>query len=299
MSYDEILDLPSHTILVYLECAGSQRGLFEKVMGEQIEGDHWTRWMLGGVGMAEWTGVSLRVILEMAGIKPDAVDVNVQGLDVDAPEGGTNRPMPIEKASELDTILAYKMNGEVLPADHGFPLRMIVPGWIGSNSIKWVNKITVSSSKIWVHRNRDIYVLHGPEWPPEQHSPAKGGPITTQNIKSSLALPWEAVLTEGTQMIRGIARSPHAKIAKVEWSSDAGKHWFEAQLIQPIRKYAWVQFEFSWDAPVGQQALMTRATDETGHTQPMTMPFNEEGYMFNMVYPHPVRVVGAETIPEK
>lgn len=294
LSYDEVLSLPSHTVLVYLECAGSQRGLFEKVMGEQIAEDHLTRWMLGGVGMAEWTGVSLRVILERAGIKPDAVDVNIQGLDVDAPEGGTNRPMPVEKALEPDTILAYRMNGELLPADHGFPLRAIVPGWIGSNSIKWVGKITVSASKIWVQRNTELYVLHGPEWPPEDYRPAKGGPITTQNIKSSLALPWEAVLTEGSQIIRGVARSPQAKIAKVEWSSDSGEHWSEARLIQPILEYAWVQFEFSWDAPVGRQTLMTRATDEAGRTQPMMMPFNEQGYMFNRVYPHPVKVLAAK-----
>ncbi len=290
LSYEDILAMPSRTLGVYLECAGNQRALFEKVMGEQIDGDHWTRWMLGGIGMAEWTGVSLSHVLERAGVLASAVDVNVQGLDTDAPEGGTNRPMPIEKAMDPDTLLVYKMNGEVLPPDHGFPLRVIVPGWIGSNSIKWVGKITVSSSKIWVHRNTNVYVLHGPEWPEEAHSPAKGGAITTLNIKSTLALPWEAQLTEGIQTIRGIARSPHARITKVEWSSDSGKHWHEARLLGSTTKYSLAHFEFTWDAPSGEQALMTRATDEAGNTQPNSIPFNREGYLFNMIYPHPVLV---------
>ena len=116
--------------------------LFDKVLGQAVEGKKWTQWGLGAVGMAEWTGVSLRTILALAKLTPNAVSVNAQGLDQEAPEGGTQRPMPIEKALDEDTILAYAMNGEPLPIDHGFPLRLIVPGWVGANSIKWVGTIS-------------------------------------------------------------------------------------------------------------------------------------------------------------
>lgn len=284
----EIRQLPSHTVFSYLECAGNLRSLYEDVLGEKIE-PGWTMWQFGGVGMAEWTGVSLRDVLALAGVKDTAVDVNIQGLDEDAPEGGVNRPMPIAKALDVDTILAYRMNGGVLPADHGYPLRAIVPGWVGTNSVKWVGKITVSTSKVWVERNTTMYVLKGEVWPEESHGPAEGGAITTQNIKSSLSLRWGARLAAGRQLLRGYARSPHSPIAKVEWRVNDGA-WQEARLSGPRMRYGWRPFEFAWEATLGEHTIMTRATDEAGNTQPLRHPFNQEGYMFNMVYPHPVVV---------
>jgi len=258
-------------------------------MGEAI-GDSWTHWQLGGVGMAAWTGVSLREVLTLAGIKPEAVAVNIKGLDEDAPEGGVSRPLPPAKALDSDTILAYAMNGEPLPPDHGFPLRAIVPGWVGTNSIKWVGSITVSSRPIWVERNTTMYVLKGEAWRDAVNERVQGGEITAQNIKSSLALPWKAHLSAGQQLVRGLARSPHAKIARVQWRTDDKNEWQTARLLPPILKYAWVRFEFEWEASPGSHVLMTRATDEAGHTQPLTQPFNEEGYLFNRVYSHPVQV---------
>lgn len=287
LSYDDLLRLPSRTLPLYLECAGNHRALYEKVLGQQVP---YTQWMLGGVGMAEWTGVPLHVVLEMAGIKADAAYVNLKGLDEEALEGGISRPMPIEKALAPDTLLAYLMNGELLPPDHGFPLRAIVPGWVGANSIKWVGTITVSTEEIWVNRNTETYVLEGAQWPPTEYAPAKGAPVTTQNIKSSLALPYPATLSAGAQTIRGFARSPHAKIAQVEWSADNGQTWQPATLLDPNLKYAWVRFEFRWNASPGKHTLITRATDELGNTQPDLMPFNKQGYLFNMSHPHPVTV---------
>ncbi len=304
LSYDAILKLPSHSLIAFLECAGSQRNLFKEVMGQEAKSGNFfmTPWMLGGVGNAVWTGVSLRTILEMAGLEPDAVDVNAKGLDIHSPEGGVSRPIPIEKALDPDTILAYFMNGEPLLPDHGFPLRLLVPGWIGSNSIKWVGNITVSSKKIWVNRNTKNYVFIGPEWPAAEYAPAIGGTITEQNIKSSLALAWGATLQAGKQMLRGIARSAN-QITRVEWSDDAGTTWTDAQLLEPelsksellksSARYAWTRFEFEWDAPVGEQSIMTRAYDDVGNIQPMEIPYNEEGYLFNAVYQHPLKVVAS------
>lgn len=293
LSYDEILKLPSHTLVAYIECAGNQRMLFEEVMGGKLEsntGGEMTPWMFGAIGNAVWVGVRLKTLLEMAGVSPDAVDVNVYGLDTTESEGGVNRPMSITKALDPDTIVAYFMNGKPLPIDNGFPLRLIVPGWIGSNWIKWVGSIEVSTKKIWTHRNTQRYVLMGDDWPQAEHTPADGGEITTQNIKSSVSLAWKAELKAGKQLIRGIARSPHATIAHVEWSVDEGQTWRVAKLVGPNIKYSWTNFEFEWDAPAGKQTIMTRATDTDGNVQPESQSFNMEGYLFNSVYPHPVLV---------
>ncbi len=292
LAYDAIMKLPSHTVIAYLECAGNHRDLFERVMGKPIQaaedGFGMTKWTTGGVGNAVWTGVSLRTLLQMASIDPNAVMVNAKGLDRDAPEGGVSRPISIEKALDPDTILAYHMNGEPLPIDNGFPFRLIVPGYVGTNSVKWVGEIIASKTEIKVERNTKHYVFIGPEWEPD--GDVLGEVINAQNIKSSLALAWGQSLPAGRQVIRGNARSPHDPIEKVEWSADGGTTWQQATLIPPNLKYAWCRFEFEWDAPVGEQALMTRATDTAGNTQPLTHPYNAEGYLFNMVFGHPVVV---------
>jgi DMSO/TMAO reductase YedYZ molybdopterin-dependent catalytic subunit len=285
LTYEQILNLPSRTVFSYIECGGNQRGFFEKVMGQAAKG---TQWGTGGVSMATWTGVPLAEVLALAGVKDKALDVQVIGLDVDSPEEGFRRAMPIEKALDPDTILAYRMNGAVLPPDHGYPLRAVVPGWVGSNNVKWLGKIEVSSEKVWSRNNTTSYVLIGEDYPPEGE--AEGKPATTQAIKSALALPWPGELKTGSQMIRGYAQSPHAPIAQVEWSTDEGQTWQEAQLLAPPIKYAWAPFEFQLDAEAGEHTIMTRATDEEGNTQPDEIPFNQKGYLFNQPLPHPVKV---------
>ena len=285
LTYEQILNLPSRTVFSYIECGGNQRGFFEKVMGQAAKG---TQWGTGGISMATWTGVPLAEVLALAGVKDNALDVQLIGLDVDSPEEGFRRPMPIEKAMDPDTILAYRMNGAVLPPDHGYPLRAVVPGWVGSNNIKWLGKIEVSSKKIWSRNNTTSYVLIGDDYPPEGE--AEGQVATWQAIKSALALPWPAELKTGRQMIRGYAQSPHAPIAKVEWSTDGGQTWQEAQLLDPLIKYAWARFEFQWEAQAGEHTIITLATDEAGNTQPDNIPFNEKGYLFNQPLPHPVKV---------
>ena len=124
-------------------------------------------------------------VLALAGIRPNAVDVDLIGLD----EGGFSRPMPLERALDSTTLLAHTMNHVDLPADHGFPLRGVVPGWVGSSSVKWLGRIVVSSEKLWSRNNLTSYVLVGEDWPVEDYRPADGGPITTGVVKSALALP--------------------------------------------------------------------------------------------------------------
>ncbi|MCB0224585.1 MAG: sulfite oxidase [Anaerolineae bacterium] len=284
LTYKDILNLPSRTLFATVECGGNWRGFFGEVMGQEASG---TPWQTGAIGMAEWTGVRLRDVLMIAGVKPNAADVMLIGLDEEAPAGGFRRTIPLDKALDPDTILAYAMNGQPLPPDHGFPLRAIVPGWVGSSSIKWLGKIQVSSETLWSHNNNTSYVLIGDDYPPEGE--AEGQAATLQSVKSSLALPRPAELSAGPQMLRGYAHSPY-KIIQVEWSDDNGHSWQPATLIDPIMRYAWTRFEFPWNPSPGRYTLMTRATDGAGRTQSKSIPFNEKGYLGNMILPHEVTV---------
>jgi len=294
LSYDDLLAMEQHTLPVYVECAGNHRALFETVMHEPLNRrPHMEEllWTLGGVGMATWRGVRLRDVLARAGIKDDAYHVCPIGLDRDAEEpDGVRVPMTAEKALHPDTLIALFMNGEPLPPDHGFPARTIVPGWVGTYSIKWLARIVVSSKHMWVVRNTERYVLMGDAWPADDFAPARGAPITRHPIRSSLALPWPASLERGRREIRGFARGAEAPIVEVTWSADGGATWRDAELLSPTDPYVWVAFAFAWDATPGDHALMTRATDANGDTQPMTQPFNNGGYLFAMVHPHPVVV---------
>lgn len=283
LSYEDVLRLPSRTEIAYLDCAGNWRGFFPELMGRSAPG---TQWGTGGVGCAEWTGVSLAQVLELAGIRSDAVDVNLIGLD----ESAFSRPLPLSKALDPHTILAYRMNGVTLPVDHGFPLRAVVPGWIGSNSIKWLGRIVVSARKTWVPNNTSDYVMIGPEWPPDPETPAAGGPITLQTIKAALALPWPAELAPGRLVLRGVAHSPYGRIVQVLWR-DAATEWQSALLVSPALERAWTWFEFAWQASPGNHTLAVCAIDAAGNRQPAQVPFNEKGYLLNAVLPHPVRVV--------
>lgn len=293
-SYDDLNAMPQTTVPAFLECAGNHRRLFQDLKGKDLywrPGVEEVMWHMGGVGMAEWTGVPLHHLLDRAGLAPDAVCIVAEGLDkgLEGPEG-IRCVLPREKALDPSTLVALKMNGEPLPADHGFPARLIVPGWVGTFSIKWLDTLKAYTQHQWVHRNTHLYVLMGDLWPQEAGSPAWGGPITEQSIKSSLALAWPAQLRPGSQIIKGYARCPSGVIQSVEWSADGGKTWQAAALTQTPREYAWAPFSFTWEAAVGEHVLMTRARDDKGREQPKEMPFNVAGYLYNEPHPHPVTV---------
>ena len=288
LTYDDIRKMPSRTLVSYLECAGNHRAMFDLVKGQKAAG---TQWKTGGVGCAKWTGVSLRDVLHMAGISYDAANVLLIGLDTESPEEGFRRVLPAEKALHPDTLLAYRMNDELLPRDHGFPLRALVPGWVGSTNVKWLGRIVVSKQPIWTRNNTTSYVLVGDAYPPE--GKASGKVTTTQVVKSALALPWPAELAAASQRIHGFAHSPDGPITTVEWSLDSGRTWSEAEGSDPQVQYSWARFEFAWDPRPGEYTIMTRATDWAGNTQPKEIPFNEKGYLFNQPLPHPVTVTPA------
>ena len=286
LTYADIGNLPSRTLTSYLECAGNHRAMFGLLKGREASG---TQWMTGAIGNGEWVGVALRDVLTLAGIRAGAVSVLLVGLDAGSPEEGFRYVLPVEKAMHPDTLLAYALNGETLPGDHGFPLRALVPGWVGSASIKWLGRIVVSSEPMWTRNNTTSYVLIGDRYPPEGES--RGRPVTKQVVKSALALPWPAQLPAGPRRIHGYAQSPAGPISRVQWSTDSGRTWADAQLSGEQPDLSWARFEFVWNAEPGERVIMTRATDAAGNTQPDQVPFNEKGYLFNQPVPHPIHVI--------
>ena len=171
----------------------------------------------------------LKDVLTPAGIHAGAVSVLLVGLDAESPEEGFRYALPAEKAMHPDTLLAYGLNGETLPRDHGFPLRAIVPGWVGSANIKWLGRIVAVSEQVWTRNNTTFYVLMGDQYPPQDESQSK--PVTMQVVKSALTLPW-----------------PAGPISRVEWSTDSGRTWTDADLPGRQPDYSWARFEFLWDA---------------------------------------------------
>ncbi len=285
LTYDELLKLPTKTIVRYVECAGNGRSFYDTLLKKPAQGG---QWHLGAYGIAEWTGVQLSELLGRAGLKKTAVDVMPTGLDSTKVE----RPMPVSKAMEDDTILAYLMNGDLLPVDHGFPARIIAPGWVGIASIKWVGKITVSQKPLYSDKNTTSYVLIGPDYTPQP--PAKGPVLANNVMKSALALPWPATLKAGTQKVVGYAWSPFGKIAKVDVSLDGGKTFQPATLTGQNIERAGTRWEFTFDAKPGEMTITPRATDEKGNVQPdlSQQKWNEQGYIFGAMVPHPVTVTG-------
>ncbi len=281
LKFDDLLRLPSRSVTCFVECAGNARGFFGEFMGKVASGSQWRQ---GAIGVAEWTGVPLGAVLELARVKRDTprdiLNVLVEGLD----SVKVNRPMSLTKALEDDTLLAYAMNGEPIAPDHGFPVRAIVPGWVGINNIKWVGRIEVRDSVIEVPTTTRSYVLEGPDYPSKVV-------LRLQVIKSALALRWGATLPAGPQRLRGFAWSPVGRISKVEVSVDRGTSWRPATLREPNIARAWTRWDFEWDARPGEHVVMTRATDDQGATQPPRIAWNAQGYGYNVPVPHPLKVV--------
>lgn len=286
-SYQDLLDLPSHTVTAFVECAGNGRSFFTNQQNETVTG---TAWKLGAVGVARWRGVRLATVLERAGLTRDAVDILPQGLDADFVSAGVNlgkvrRPLSIEKALR-DAVLVYEMNGVPLPPDHGFPVRLIVPSWAGISSIKWVGQIEVADTALFSPWNTQFYRLFGPAYP------ADGAQFTHQVVKSAFELPWDGTLAGGrTHLLHGRSWSGNGPIRKVEVSTDGGQSWHRAETTPPDPDGAWQRWLVPWRPTTpGAHTLRARATDVTGASQPDQTTFNTMGYLFDAVVEHPITV---------
>ena len=286
LGYDELTRLPSKTVTRSLECSGNGRSFFQTFLNRPAQG---TQWKLGAYGVAEWTGVPLSELLQQAGVKRTATNVMPIGLD----QPRVRRPMPMDRAMLEDTLLVWEMNGQPLLPDHGFPARVIVPGYVGINSTKWVGTIQVAEEPLFSDWNTKTYVLIGPDYQPQGE--ALGPPISEQVMKCAIALPWPATLRAGQQTVRGYAWSPSGKIGKVDVSTDGGSTFQPARLMEPNVEKAGVRWEFTFDARPGDMTLTARATDDRGNAQPTDFAqqkWNEQGYLFAVAVPHPVSVSG-------
>jgi DMSO/TMAO reductase YedYZ molybdopterin-dependent catalytic subunit len=279
-SLDEIRRLPSQTAVVTLECAGNGRAFFDPpVAGVQ--------WRKGAVGTARWTGVRLGDVLRRAGVRSSARYAWLDGADTGvgkAPDFIRNVPM--DKAMDADTLLAYEMNGEPLPIEHGFPLRAIVPGWEGAYSIKWLTRVQASP------REHDgPFVQSGyryprrPVSPGATVSPADTVPLQGLPVKSLLTSPAEdSTVPRGPIRVSGFAWAGDDDVARVDVSTDGGRTWAAARLGSERARRAWRQFEHVWQ-PGGPGAfvVMSRATDARGRAQPIVPDWNPAGYLWNAV----------------
>ncbi|MFD9860628.1 sulfite oxidase [Streptomyces alboflavus] len=281
--------LPSTTRTAFVECAGNGRSLFGSQQGQAVSG---TAWTLGAIGTARWRGVRLAEVLRRAGLARGAVDVMSRGLDDDyvtadgTDLGRVRRPLPLAKALD-DVLLAYEMNGEPLPPDHGHPVRVVVPSWIGIASIKWVGDIEVSTTPLYSPWNTDFYRLFG------EHHPAEGSPpLTRQTLKSAFELPWNATLRAGARhRLTGRSWSGDGAVTRVDISTDQGGSWRRARLHDVPRRGSWVRWSTDWRPRTpGPATLLARATDTTGRSQPTTTAHNTQGYLFDAVVRHPVTV---------
>lgn len=289
LSYDELLKLESREIPVTLECAGNNRNFLEsKVKGAQ--------WGLGAVGNAKWTGVPLSILLDRAGVNSDAGEVILEGADggkledPKSPAGELRfaRSIPLTKARE-DVLLAYKINEVDLPAQHGFPLRAIVPGWYAMASIKWLKRIIVTNKPF----NGYYQTLDYAYWK-RRGEIADLVPLSEIAIKAEIARPAEGEIISANSKVRihGAAWTSDNEITKVEISTDGGSAWKEAKLIGAAKRNAWRLWEFDWKTPSkpGKRKLIARATDSQGRTQPIERDPDRGTYMINHLLPITVEV---------
>lgn len=275
---------PAAATTATLTCAGNRRSEFAAV--RKVGG---VQWDAGAIGNAEWQGIRLVDVLKALGVKSDAKHIWFEGRDevteknATFPFGGS---IPLEKALTTAatgaTLLATHMNGQPLTPAHGFPLRTIVPGFIGARSVKWLHKITVSDRPSPNHFVADVYKLV-PEDDPELI--AKTNPIYEFALNSAICVPGNDAVVSGDRIsVRGFALTNGAvgrSVQQIEISNDGGQSWIPAKVMSPLRDYCWVLW--SAEVPLSEKtdSLIVRATDTSGEVQPQNCPWNYKGYQFN------------------
>jgi sulfite oxidase len=291
LNMDELKKLPTVELVSVIECAGNGRAFYKP----GVAGMQWTG---GGVGNGRWRGVRLADVLKKAGMKPSAKHVLFNGADT--PPGTMPdfmRTVPVKKALDPDTLLAFEMNGEPLPVSHGFPLRLIVPGWAGDSWVKWITSIQPLDKEFdgfWMKTGYRYPVR--PVAPGTAVDPADLKPLEAIRPKSMIVGPSEGTgVGNGPVRIHGMAWAGESPVARVDVSADSGRTWRPATLGRDKSRYAWRLWELNWTPPApGSYVLMARATDAAGATQPLAEDWNPSGYLWNVV---PQVRVNAGTAP--
>jgi sulfane dehydrogenase subunit SoxC len=275
LSLDELRARPRIAGPITFECAGNGRALLEPRPISQP-------WLTEAVGTAEWGGAALAPLLQEAGPSANSVEVLFSALDRGV-EGGVpqsyERSLPLAEAGQA--LLAYEMNGQPLPPQHGFPVRLVVPGWYGMQNVKWVTLITVLEEPFTGFQNAVGYRIYGAD--------GEAGEPVTRMLPRSLTVPpgvpefltRERRLEPGPVKLTGRAWSGYGPIELVEVSTDDGATFSPAAVDPPLGPHAWRGWRFDWDAPPGEHVLRSRATDAAGNTQPLEPPWNLKGYANN------------------
>jgi DMSO/TMAO reductase YedYZ molybdopterin-dependent catalytic subunit len=278
LGLEELRARPAAEVTVTMECAGNGRARLDPRPVSQP-------WLLEAVGTARWRGTPLRPLLEEAGVG-GAVEVLFTGLDRGV-EGGEEqafqRALQLEEALRDEVLLAYEMNGAPLPPQHGFPLRLVVPGWYGMTNVKWLERIELVDTPFVGYQNSWSYRLRHAE-------DEEGEPLDRMQPRSLMAPPGipefmtrDRTVPAGEVELEGRAWSGHAPVDTVEVSTDGGQIWARAELEPAGEPWAWRGWSYRWNAEPGEHVLCCRARDAAGNEQPHEPPWNLGGYANNAV----------------
>jgi sulfane dehydrogenase subunit SoxC len=286
LTTDDLRSRPAVTRPVMMECAGNGRALMPPRAESQP-------WLDGAIGNAEWTGTPLPPILEDAGLRRDAVELVFTGADHGI-QGDVEQDyqwaFSLDDIVRDDVLLAYEMNGQPIPPQHGHPVRLLVPDWYGMCSVKWLRRITAVAEPFDGFQLEAYQLREGPDAP--------GTRVTRKSVRALMLPPGfsdfparQRFVDAGPQELTGRAWSGWGHVVRVEVSVDGGETWSEADLgPRPESSSSWRSWSFGWDAELGEHELLVRATDEAGNTQPTDPPWNYGGFMNNTVQRVPVLV---------
>ncbi len=277
LTMDDLRARPRQTVPVTMECAGNGRARLEP---RPIS----VPWLNEAIGTAEWTGTSLWPILEEAGLAEDAVEIAFHGADrgiQGEQEQAYGRSLSIEEVRRPEVMLAYEMNGRPLEPQHGFPVRLLVPGWYGMTSVKWLTSIEAVSEPFEGYQQADAYRY-------QKDADDPGEPVTRQRVRALMIPPGipdfltrHRFVEAGEVTLSGRAWSGVAPIVRVEVGVDGS--WSEAELEPSRGEFAWRGWRHVWQATRGEHELACRATDAAGRTQPLEQPWNHQGMGVNHV----------------
>ncbi len=291
LTMDDLKKLPRVEMVAVLECAGNGRTFYQP----HVAG---TQWAFGSVGNGRWAGVRFRDVLAKAGLKDSAKEILLDGSDT--PLGTMpkfQRTITVKKALDPDTLLVYEMNGASLPHEHGFPLRVMAPGWASDSWVKWLRHIEVLDHEFEGFWMKTAY-RHPPGHvePGATVDPSTMIPVTDLNVKSVIATPGDWT-KPGPVRISGTAWSNSSPVTRVDVSVDGGQTWKQAKLGKDRSQYAWRLWELDWKAPEGKHTLMSRATNAAGQMQPLKEEWNPSGYLWNVAQAVEVQVANEPAQP--
>ena len=294
LNFDQLRRFPGRSVRTVMECSGSDATFFEYFKDEGPKPSRTQECMI--LSASEWTGVPLAAVLNAAGLSDKSLYVravgNDDGVPATAAEGTKpfyyDKGLPMQKALHPDTILAYAQNGILLEHLHGAPVRLLVPGWSGNWSVKWITDLEILDHmpECWYHYEF-YYYGNGADDPNKEL-------ITTLGVKSIVTQPNDDVenMSKGTHMIRGYAWSGAGAISEVDVSTDGGDTWHSAHIEAPRHdRFMWVRWSYRWDAnKSGKYTIMSRASDDVGRVQSREPRYNNMRKNFSAIVGYPVTV---------